>query len=111
MKINYFKIIFCIFSPILVIGFMFLNGYPDSYIVFMNGKLASKHSYLEDYCMECHIPWKGINNESCTKCHIDDKHYNDDIDDTLAKKIRCFDCHQEHRGQSHDLNVAESLIP
>lgn len=108
---NYLKIILSIVSPFMVIGFIYSGGFPDSKKIFMNGELSVRHSFLETDCTSCHIPWNGVNNESCTKCHNDDKHYvenePEDTNEPVKQSPRCFDCHQEHKGRSHDLNVTE----
>ena len=70
----------------------------------MNERVASKHSYMESKCMKCHVPWKGVSNSACIECHVDDRHYmRNRLDKAVAGKLRCFDCHQEHRGKSYDL--------
>ncbi len=106
------KIILSIISPFLVIGIVFFSGFPKKQKIFMNGELSVKHSRLETDCKACHVPWKGVNNESCTKCHDDNRHYvkedSTKTNEHLLKNPRCFDCHQEHKGRSHDLNVMEN---
>lgn len=81
----------------------------------MNGELSIKHLSLESKCKVCHVPWKGVNNEICSKCHYDDKHYvkyvKKDLTQTnghTVKKIRCFDCHREHRGRSYNIRWIKS---
>jgi hypothetical protein len=105
------KIIFCILSPVIVAVFMMLEGYPDSKVVFMNGQISIRHSYMESECRKCHVPWKGVSNQSCIECHVDDRHYivkYTEYADT--EKLRCFDCHQEHRGRSYDIEAAGYFI-
>ena len=112
MKKNYLKITLSILGPLLAILFLYMNGYPDDQSLFMNGRVADKHSYMENKCRKCHLPWKGVSNEACTECHVDDKHYmRNKLDPHVAGQLRCFDCHQEHRGKSYDLEVAEYLPP
>ena len=88
MKRNYLKITLSILGPLLAI------------------------LYMENKCMKCHVPWKGVNNTACIECHVDDKHYmRNELEPNVAGQLRCFDCHQEHRGKSYDLEVAEYLPP
>ena len=104
-----FKMIFCIFFPLLVLVFVFLTGYPLSNAAFMKGPLAAKHAYLKNDCKACHKPWEGVIDSLCIKCHVDDRHYIDNVSETEAKKLRCFDCHHEHRGRSFDPEVSEHI--
>lgn len=112
MKARHLKTALSLICPLLVVGFLYLNGYPDDHSVFMNGRVADKHSYMENKCMKCHDPWKGVRNDACIKCHVDDRHYmRNKLNPDIASGLRCFDCHQEHRGKAHDLGVAEYLPP
>jgi hypothetical protein len=111
MKRNYLKIVLCVLCPLLVVGFVYLNGYPDDQAIFMKGRVAEVHAYMEGKCMKCHVPWKGVSNSACVQCHVDDRHYlNNRLDKAVAGRLRCFDCHQEHRGRSYDLEAAGYLV-
>lgn len=104
--------ILSIISPVIVAGFVMANGYPGTKSLFMKGRVAAPHAYMENKCGECHVPWQGVSNRSCIKCHVDDRHYlAKDTDRTIAKNLRCFDCHQEHRGRSYDLAEGEYFTP
>lgn len=112
MKRNYPKIVLSVLAPVLVVGFLYLKGYPDDQTLFMNGRVASGHSYMENKCRKCHAPWRGVSNAACIECHVDDRHYmRNRLDKSVAAKLRCFDCHQEHRGKSYDLESAEYVPP
>jgi hypothetical protein len=104
---NYLRIVLCVVTPLLVAGTVFFKDSPENLKIFMNGELSNKHSYLENDCKSCHMPWNGMNNESCTSCHGDDEHYVPDesteAHEQPAKILRCFDCHQEHRGRLHNI--------
>jgi hypothetical protein len=110
--IIFLRILSCVLSPAIVVGLVLFNSSSDEMRIFMNGKLSGSHSFLEYDCGSCHIPWKNINNESCTSCHEDDEHYVEEESSEPVKRVpekiaRCFDCHLEHRGKSHDMNVVE----
>jgi len=112
MKKNYLRIILGILSPILVIGIVIFYISSDNYRVFMTGELSGEHSYVENNCETCHVPWKGVNNKSCLECHYDAKY---EVKGDLAeihglsvKKTRCFDCHEEHRGRLHNINPVQN---
>lgn len=110
MKMNYVKILFYILAPVIVSGFVYLNGYPGDTTLFMKDRVSEKHAYMERKCEKCHIPWKGVSNDSCIACHVDDRHYiTNEAEKAAVLKLRCFDCHQEHRGRSYDPEVAEYL--
>ena len=111
MKNTDIKTIAAIYFSIFVIVFIFLNSYPISNAVFMNGEISAKHSYLKNDCKACHTPWEGVKDVSCIQCHVDDDHYYDEVKETYVNKIRCFDCHLEHQGRTYDPEVTEySLI-
>lgn len=105
------KIIAGMYLSIFVIVFVFLYGYPRSHAVFMNGEISYKHSYLKKDCNACHVPWEGVKDASCIKCHVDNKHYYDDIAKAYINKIRCFDCHLEHQGRTYDPEVTAYSPP
>ena len=112
MTDKHIKIILSIVLTLFVVGFVYINGYPDDHSLFMNGRVADKHSFTEMKCMKCHVPWKGVPERMCIECHVDDEHYlRNELDKSIAEELRCFDCHQEHRGKSFDLEVAEYLAP
>jgi hypothetical protein len=99
------KIITGMYLSIFVIVFIFLNSYPISNAVFMNGEISAKHSYLKNDCKACHVPWEGVKDANCIKCHVDNRHYYDEIAKAYINKIRCFDCHLEHQGRTYDPEV------
>jgi hypothetical protein len=109
---NKIRIILTVVAPVIVIALVLFNSSSEDMIIFMNGELSDRHSFLENDCKTCHVPWKGITIESCTDCHVDDEHYVDEeaaesIKRVDNKRIRCSDCHQEHQGRSHDLNISK----
>ena len=113
MKRNYFRLTLSILSPILVIGIVYLTSANDNFMKFMNGELSVKHEYFENDCKMCHVPWHGVNNDACNECHYDAPY---DVEEELtqihlnpSEKAKCFICHREHQGRSHDLNVIEDI--
>lgn len=112
MKKNSLKTLLCILSPVFVALFIIAGGYPKAELLFMNGEISAQHSYMEKKCGQCHIPWGGVTDKKCIKCHIDDKHYLvKDTSAVIAKKLRCFDCHQEHRGRTYNIEAGEQFGP
>jgi hypothetical protein len=111
---NYLRVILSIIAPVLIIGTVYVKSSPDDLKIFMNGKLSNQHSYLENDCKSCHIPWNGLNNESCTSCHYDDEHYlNEELSETIkppVKDMRCYDCHREHQGRLHNITEIEDTF-
>jgi hypothetical protein len=105
MKRNYFRIFIGIVPCILIVGLVSFYSSADDFQIFMSRELAKKHAPLERRCKVCHIPWNGVNNRSCLKCHHDEceKYYSLVEDNDHSVKIRCFNCHGEHMGRLHDL--------
>ena len=114
MERNYFRITLSIIFPILVVGVAFFNGPPNSSKIFMHGKLSIMHADFESECKKCHVPWKGVKNKLCFNCHYDAEHLvNKDLKEIskgIGRKVKCTDCHVEHRGRSHNLRVVESTL-
>lgn len=68
----------------------------------MGGGLSLKHQALASDCMMCHTPWRNVRNDKCEKCHeraaahlappaAEDKR-------KITERLRCIDCHIEHKG-------------
>ena len=112
MRTNTLKVVFSVMSPLFVAGLVYLAGFPGSEMLFMSGRVAARHSYIEGECGKCHVPWKGVSNTSCTKCHVDDMHYKvKNTEHAVTVGLRCFDCHQEHRGRTHNIETAGYFFP
>ncbi len=100
--------------PALIIGGAFLQGSPADSALFMNGELSVGHADAEIGCKDCHVPWKGVENKSCYMCHYDAEHVVKKdlrkLNKRIGRKVKCFNCHEEHRGRSHDLMVIKSRL-
>lgn len=68
----------------------------------MGGGLSLKHQALASDCAVCHTPWRDVRDDKCRKCH-------DRVEAHLAasapeekrmaaERLRCMDCHIEHKG-------------
>lgn len=75
---------------------------PEKQAAFMPGGISSAHARAKDpvtgelignNCRECHDPWRGVSDASCTGCHGKLPHA---VNQTGAPA--CADCHSEHRG-------------
>jgi len=100
-----FRIILGAFPAILVFGIVFLNISSGNFKMFLNRELAGKHAFFENRCEKCHVPWRGVSDRECLKCHLEEcSEY-----DILTKKGKpandpvCLNCHREHMGRSHNL--------
>jgi hypothetical protein len=113
MKIFFNRKILGIVPPILVLGFVYLNISSDNLEVFMNKELSIAHSPIESRCELCHEFWYGVYNDLCSKCHLDECYYYNDLikeNESYAKKTKCFDCHRHHQGRSSNLIPVDDYI-
>lgn len=111
---------------IVCIGLMYL--FPHSTI--SPGELVEAHQNINQKCLSCHIPFKGISNEKCITCHkLSDigrdtsKSVIGSIDEQVLfhknlSNQECSSCHTDHKGRipqnsissfKHDL-LSESVI-
>ena len=88
-----------------------------------SGELSSAHAVLETRCAECHAPFEGVGDATCSSCH---ERFSDALgaytfnahyvyasrDRTRAfgreNELPCAACHVEHRGRGGDLLAAVS---
>jgi hypothetical protein len=95
-------------AVIAVLGAAFFASYSGSHKPFMNGQLSSKHSALEQACVNCHEPWKGVSDKACAECHKDKKHVlKTKAGHEGANVTGCFSCHQEHKGRFWNIRHVE----
>ncbi|MDI1355124.1 MAG: cytochrome c3 family protein [bacterium] len=92
----------------LVISFMVL--YPRWML--SPGDLVKGHQDLNDKCLKCHQPFRGINNDKCILCHKLSEIGKDTTGDLLKKEGQkrkilfhqglsdqsCSSCHTDHKG-------------
>lgn len=85
----------------VIIGLMI----PFPHVMLNPGELSKAHQKLNNKCLDCHQPFKGITNEKCIACHKLSEIGNDTI--AGEKKIlfheqlaneKCTSCHSEHKG-------------
>lgn len=64
------------------------------------GKLSKFHANLENNCIECHAPYKGVVREQCVTCHAAQteilKKQNTSFHSSITS---CSGCHFEHQGK------------
>ncbi|MFO8031553.1 MAG: hypothetical protein R6U22_03320 [Desulfohalobiaceae bacterium] len=67
------------------------------------GSLSSAHEMFED-CQNCHVPWKGVDEQMCLQCHVfsDAKELKPQLRFHEAEK-HCLECHTEHQGVGADI--------
>ncbi|MEJ2725592.1 MAG: hypothetical protein P8175_13295, partial [Deltaproteobacteria bacterium] len=72
--------------------------------------LSSAHQGSAD-CVDCHVPWEGVADETCLHCH--------DFEDTETLKSQilfheenkyCLRCHFEHLGLKADISRMDHTI-
>ena len=106
MRLSLLKVFLGIIAPLLVMGAVAYNAHSGSNKIFMNKHLSVVHSNLEPRCDVCHTPWEGVYNDSCYKCHRNECSYYESLleeNEEYAENMRCYDCHSEHLGRSHNL--------
>jgi len=69
------------------------------------GELTSGHQELNNKCMECHDPFRGITSDKCISCHKPEEIGKDSAGDSTfiafhAKltSLECISCHTDHKG-------------
>lgn len=74
------------------------------------GALSSAHEFIAD-CETCHVPWQGVDEESCMQCHYFAE------PEAFKPWLRfheshehCLDCHTEHRGYDADISKVDHTI-
>ena len=73
---------------------------PEKQEAFMPGGVSSAHTRAKDAngesiaknCRACHDPWRGVSDASCTDCHGELPHAEQQVGAPA-----CADCHSEHR--------------
>ncbi len=85
----------------IIIGLMI----PFPHVMLNPGELSKAHQKMNNKCMDCHQPFKGITNEKCIACH---KLPEIGIDTIAGEKQilfheqlaneKCTACHSEHKG-------------
>ncbi|HSY51206.1 MAG TPA: FHA domain-containing protein [Thermoanaerobaculia bacterium] len=85
---------------------------PEKQKAFMPGDISSAHGHAKDpvtgeliktNCRECHDPWRGVSDASCTGCHGRLPHA-----ETQTGSPACADCHPEHRGVAKLAEAADA---
>lgn len=102
------KIVFDVIIIVLITGMaVWLWAYDKAA---KPGALSSAHDFIAD-CETCHVPWRGVNEESCIKCH------DFDSPEALEPWLRfheaqehCLDCHTEHRGYGADISKVDHTL-
>jgi ribosomal protein L34E len=73
---------------------------------------AVQKSGASDLCSACHVPFRGVTDERCLRCHPDQRllipaHRPDHMEKVKAqevwrplKALECADCHTEHLGKN-----------
>lgn len=65
------------------------------------GKLSQAHAFLENDCMACHNPIKGVQRQNCVVCHASDADILKRQPTSFHADIStCLGCHSEHIGRS-----------
>ena len=117
----------------LIVGFsLWLYTYDEAA---KPGELHSSHEFISD-CETCHVPWRGVTDKMCRKCHhfaeIDPSdntkpsfekvanctQCNELVDpDSLKPQIRfheaeknCLQCHTEHNGHAADISDVDHTL-
>ena len=68
------------------------------------GKLSQAHSFLDNDCMACHNPIKGVQRENCVVCHANDIDILERQPTSFHADIStCLGCHTEHLGRSDNI--------
>lgn len=102
---------------------LLIGRYPD--LMISPGSLSKGHQDLNHRCMSCHVPFSGMSNDRCVKCHTVAEIGKDSLQDTgrivFHDKLisqSCISCHTDHagldpassmKGFKHDL-LEESII-
>tara|TARA_Y100000590_G_scaffold281237_1_gene315971 strand:- start:11192 stop:12001 length:810 start_codon:yes stop_codon:yes gene_type:complete len=76
------------------------------------GKLSQAHSFLDNDCMACHSPMKGVERQNCVVCHANDIDILERQPTSFHADIStCLGCHKEHIGRSgHISNMDHSFL-
>lgn len=91
-------------AVLLIIAFIVVAEVtkPEKQSAFMPGGISSAHARAKDpvtgelvgtNCRACHDPWHGVSDKSCTQCHGQLPHA-----ENQTGAPACADCHSEHRG-------------
>ncbi len=66
------------------------------------GSLSSAHANLEDKCVACHTPVKGVEAVNCIVCHANNESILQRQPTSFHASISsCKECHLEHQGRDH----------
>lgn len=84
------------------------------------GELSQGHQNIDDKCLSCHKPFRGISNDKCISCHRLAEIGKDTLFsiDTLTNKSRvlfhesfinqdCIACHSDHKGIDPKLSLTK----
>ena len=64
------------------------------------GKLSQAHAFLENNCVACHTPSKGVEAKNCIVCHADNTTVLQRQPSAFHADIgACAVCHLEHQGR------------
>ena len=90
--------------------------YP--HIMINPGEMTKGHQNLNNKCLSCHEPFKGISNDKCISCHKLAEIGKDTLFsiDTISNKIKiqfhesltnqdCIACHSDHKGINPNLSL------
>ena len=91
---------------VLWIGWHFFSGDAR---VYSSGRLSAAHAVLEKQCEACHVRSAGgfsatAADSACLACHDGPEHHPIGPERRAAQrdtKLRCAECHVEHRGAVH----------
>jgi len=99
---------------IVCIGLMYF--FPHSTI--SPGELVEGHQSLNQKCLSCHIPFKGVSNAKCIACHKLSEIGKDTIKgkDVINSKVlfhenlsdlKCTACHADHKGKMPESSLSD----
>ncbi|MBF0275342.1 MAG: hypothetical protein HQK84_08950 [Nitrospinae bacterium] len=99
--------IISIIGTVIVLAALYYYDSKGKHHIFMNGELSLKHSKLVNSCESCHVPWKGVQNEACLKCHKKVQKHQEKPVNQDERESACIDCHFEHQGRSHNIKAVD----
>lgn len=68
------------------------------------GKLSQAHAFLDNDCMACHNPIKGVQRQNCVVCHANDTDILERQPTSFHADVStCLGCHNEHIGRGGNI--------
>jgi hypothetical protein len=75
------------------------------------GKLNKAHAFLDNDCMSCHNPIKGVQRENCVVCHANVNEILERQPTSFHADIgTCMGCHNEHLGRSSSITKMDHSL-